>query len=131
MASPPKLRSLSAESVTDLESLVAQLSTYLSDAGVAFDSLMKPNAQSQIEEGVTFTTTAGSALSNVKFKNRLPSKPRVVVLGQLRPTSSASSTTLAVGNPVWQYTQSGQIQIDHIGGLTASTQYRATFLVLP
>lgn len=130
MAQPPKLRSLSAESVTDLESLVTQLSSYLADAGVAFDELLKPNSQKQYEE-VTFTTTSGSALTNVRFKNRLPSKPRGVDIGQIRPTSNSASLVLTVGKPIWQYAQSGQIQIDHIGGLAASTQYKATFVVLP
>src|SRR5690242_16011814 len=117
MAQPPKLRTLTAEGTPDLETLITQLSDFLSDAGLAFDSLLKPNSTNQIEENVTFTTDGSSNLSNVRFKNRLSSKPRSVKLGQIRPTSSAASTTLNVGNPIWQYTQSGFIQIDHIGGL--------------
>lgn len=134
-AKPPALRSLSVEAFEGVEDqalvqkLVEILGPFVGDCANAFDALLLPNRVEQIETGVTFTTTGGSALTNVKFKNRLPSPPRYVGLGQIRPTSLSSTLVLTVGNPVWKYGSDGLIYIEHIGGLTASTQYRATFLV--
>lgn len=135
MASPPKLRALPTEALQDSEDVAALatrlseiLGPFLSDTGVAFDDLLLPNRREQVEEGVVFTTTAGSALTNVRFKIRLPFSPKSVELGQIRPTAASSSLTLTVGNPVWHIAD-GNIVIDHIGGLTASTQYKATFKV--
>jgi hypothetical protein len=136
MANPPALRSLSAEVFADAQDpqtlaqkLVEVLGPFISDCANAFDALMLPNRHEQIEPSVTFTTTGASALTNVKFKNRLPQAPKFVDIGQIRPTSPSASLVINVGKPIWKYGQDGQVYIEHIGGLAASTQYKATFLV--
>lgn len=127
----PRLRSLSGETFGDapewFKTFLDQLNTFLFDVYGSLSGL----SDIEIVEDIVFTTTSGSALSYVRLQNPLDSRPRSVQLAYIRPTQPASSTALTVGNPIWRLNDSGQIIIDHIGGLEASTQYRASFLVLP
>lgn len=134
-AKSPALRSLSVETfdgVTDVPGLTQRLAEvlgpFLSDCAVAFDDLLGPNRREQIETQ-TITTNGSGLVVNLKFRSRLPVNPTVVLLGQCRPTSSSASTALELTCPVWRLGQDGLIYIDHIGGLSASTEYRLTFLV--
>ncbi len=132
MARPPRTRRISADDYQDapdwFKRFLDQMNVYLGDSATAFDDILTENRSRQTEE-VKFTTSASGTVSNVKLKNRLPKVPVSVEIGQIRPTSGSSSTAIAVGKPIWKMVTGNFISIDHIGGLSNSTEYRATFIV--
>lgn len=129
----PRLRRLSVEDYQEapewFQRFVEQMNTFVTDTGVAFDQILDANRSRQVEENVVFTTDGSGLVTNLKIKNRLPQKPKNVEIGQIRPTSVSASTALTVGKPVWKLVSGETIQIDHIGGLGNSVEYRATFVI--
>lgn len=137
MAQSPKTRSIPLEEFENLpadvqpafEKLIGMLNGFFTDSGNAFDALLGKNAQAQFEEGVKLKTDGSSVPATVTFKNRLSFKPRAVSTVALKPADNTVALDYSIVNPIWTLTSKGEIRIDYLGGLAASTSYVATFKV--
>jgi hypothetical protein len=137
MARPPKplqlnvedFKELPAEVLKGLQAVFRVLNPYLSDVGSALSGSLSltDNLLASVEESKTFRTTTSASDVVLRVKNRLPVRPKSVVVGALAPTADTTTITSAWSH-TWKMNSNNEIEV-RFQGLSNSTEYRVTLVV--
>ena len=136
MSTPaPKATLLSREDFAEQAGWIDRLLRPLNSFMVSTAALFRSNSLEALGDlrfhPWTFQTD-GSAVTNsfpFIFEHALRGKPRGVFIAQIENVTAGTTFTTA---PMltWDMASSGEVRVRHITGLSTSTKYRVTFLLL-
>lgn len=87
---------------------------------------LEKNVQCQIK-ALEFVYT--SSAFPIKFKNTLPVRPSLLIKGNIKDVSSQPQAITSAIDVDWEFTASGETQINNVTGLTLNQKYRLTVMV--
>lgn len=132
MASPPQLKRLVVEDFPAdaqkwIGKLVEPLNVFMEEVNAAFSQQIKivDNFAGSIKT-ITAVVTGGSYVAQ---KIAYPRRPRAIIVGDIKGTDNLAPTLTAAVSVLWDYTQTGAIQIKNLAGLTNGS-YFVTLVIL-
>jgi hypothetical protein len=87
---------------------------------------LERNIQCQVKS-LEFLYTASTF--PMKFKCTLPVRPSILFKGNIKDISNPPTDITAAVDVDWEYTASGEMQINNVTGLTLNQKYRLTVVV--
>ncbi len=136
MARPPRLRGFSKNDYPDapewFHDFTERLSSFMEDVCGAFEGNIDLEQNGQCETRrirINVPATAADAFP-VFIKTKRGKKPLFVEVANAEIVDSATKVSTRITVPSWTWTSRGEVRIDTLDGISTSTNYHLTFVVV-